>query len=324
MSEPSSTKRFLDSLGLTPPDLDGLVESGKRFPDGAHYRLEIPSTETPRCLEVTFEEAVRFGVPVHRVSQGSGAFMHTDDELDRFASLGAAEGAEISIFARPNSGWGTSAMPRSPEGAVSAGIVRGPAQLVHCIEDIKRTAEHGLRSVLITDIGVLSVFDSMRREGELPEEMQAKISVMLPVGNPAAARVIQDLGANTINLPTDLTLEEMAAIRAVIDIPVDVYVEAPAEVGGFIRYPELPDIIRVAAPVYIKFGISNAPDVYPAGRHLEATLEDLSRERVRRARLALDVLERAGSEAVTSDPGAAGLAVPVVASTQDRARVVTS
>jgi hypothetical protein len=76
--------------------------------------------------------------------------------------------------------------------------------------------------------------------------------------------------------------------------------------------------------VYIKVGISNAPDIYPAGRHLEATLEDLSRERVRRARLALDVLERAGSEAVTSDPGAAGLAVPVVASPQDRPRVATS
>ena len=93
---------------------------------------------------------------------------------------------------------------------------------------------------------------------------------------------------------------------------IDVYVEAPIDVGGFIRYPELPDIIRVAAPVYVKVGISNAPDIYPAGRHLEAMLEDLSRERVRRARLALDLLERAGSEAIMSDPGAAGLAVPVV------------
>jgi hypothetical protein len=192
------------------------------------------------------------------------------------------------------------------------------------MEDIRRTADHGLRSVLITDIGVLSVFDSMRRGGELPEEMQAKISVMLPVGNPAAARVIQDLGASTINIPTDLTLEEMAAIRAAIDIPIDVYVEAPIDVGGFIRYPELPDIIRVAAPVYVKVGISNAPDIYPAGRHLEATLEDLSRERVRRARLALDLLERAGSEAIMSDPGAAGLAVPVVATPQDQPRVVAA
>jgi len=324
MLKPSSAKRFLGSLGLTAPSLDGLAESSRRFPDGAHYRVEVPSTESPRCLEVILEEAARFGVPVHRVSQGSGAFMHTDDELDRFATLGAAAGVEVSIFARPNSGWGTSAMPRSPDGAVSAGIVRGPAQLVHAMEDIKRTADHGLRSVLITDIGVLSVFDAMRRGGELPREMQAKISVMLPVGNPAAARVIQDLGADTINIPTDLTLAEIAAIRAAIDIPIDVYVEAPADVGGFIRYPELPDIIRVAAPVYIKVGISNAPDIYPAGKHLDATLEDLSRERVRRARLALDLLERAESEATTSAPGAAGLALPVVPSPQDQPRVVTS
>src|SRR5215813_10158129 len=159
MLEPSSTRRFLGSLGYKSPDAGGLVESSQRFPDGAHFRLEVPSTETPRCLEAIFEEAVRFGVPVHRVSQGSGAFMQTDDELDQFATLGAAAGVEVSIFARPNSGWGTSAMARSPDGAVSAGIVRGSTQLVHAMEDIVRTADHGLRSVLITDIGVLSVFD---------------------------------------------------------------------------------------------------------------------------------------------------------------------
>jgi hypothetical protein len=65
--------------------------------------------------------------------------------------------------------------------------------------------------------------------------------------------------------------------------------------------------------VYVKFGLRNAPDVYPAGTHLEATTVALSRERVRRARLGLELLVRSGYEAVTSDLGAPGLAVPVLA-----------
>ena len=38
----------------------------------------------------------------------------------------------------------------------------------------------------------------------------------------------------------------------------------------------------------------------------------LSRERVRRARLGLDLLARSGYEPVTSELGAEGLAIPVV------------
>jgi hypothetical protein len=185
--------------------------------------------------------------------------------------------------------------------------------VVACLDDARRAAEHGFRSVLIADLGVLSAFTAMKQAGELPGEMQAKISVMLPAANPAAARVLEQLGASTINLPTDLSLAQIAAIRAAVDLPLDVYVEAPDNLGGFVRHHEIPELIRVASPVYVKFGLRNAPDVYPAGTHLEATTVALSRERVRRARLGLDLLARSGYEPVTSELGADGLAVPVVA-----------
>jgi hypothetical protein len=140
--------------------------------------------------------------------------------------------------------------------------------------------------------------------------MQAKVSVMLPAANAAAARVLERLGASTINVPTDLTLPQIAAIRAAVEVPLDVYVEAPDNVGGFVRHHEIPELIRVAAPVYVKFGLRNAPEVYPAGTHLEATTVALSRERVRRARLGLELLARSGRDYSTSELGAAGLAVP--------------
>jgi hypothetical protein len=64
--------------------------------------------------------------------------------------------------------------------------------------------------------------------------------------------------------------------------------------------------------VYVKFGLRNAPDVYPAGTHIEATTVALTRERVRRARLGMELLARSGYVPTTSELGAAGLAVPVI------------
>ena len=304
-------RAFLSTRGLPADDLHDLPPSTKRFPDGAAYRVEIPSTEGPRALEAVLEEAKRLDVTVHRVSQGSGVFLLTDEELDAVVRTAAGVGVEVSLFARPGAGWGTSAMARARSGAVVAASARGQEQLVAALEDARRAAEHGIRSVLISDVGVLSMFSAMRDAGELPADMQAKISVMLPAANAASARVLEDLRANTLNLPTDLTLAQIAAIRAAVDIPLDIYVESPDDLGGFVRLHEIPRLVRIAAPVYLKFGLRNAPDLYPSGTHLEPTAIALSRERVRRARLGLELLARSGVEAPTSEPGAPGLAVPV-------------
>jgi hypothetical protein len=306
-----SIRNGLEQLGLPPTDLHELPTSEKRFPDGAHYRIEIPSTEGPRCLQAIRDEADRLEVPVHRVSQGSGVFMLTDAELDEFAFLATAANVELSLFARPNAGWDTSATSRAPAGGALAASTRGQDQLVAVLEDVVRAADHGVRSVLLADIGALYAVSRLRAAGVVPAEMQAKVSVMLPIANSATAKVLAELGASTLNLPPDLTLAQIAAVRAAVDLPIDFYVEAPDTLGGFVRLHEIPELIRVAAPVYIKFGLRNAPDVYPSGTHLEPTAVALSRERVRRARLGLELLERSGYEASCSELGAAGLAVPM-------------
>jgi hypothetical protein len=309
-----SIRDALEHMGLPSTDLRGLPTSQKRFPDGAQYRIEIPSTEGPRCLEAILEEADRLDVVVHRVSQGSGVFMLTDAELDEFAALAAGANVELSLFARANAGGHASATSRAPAGGVLAASARGQDQLVAVLEDAVRAADHGVRSVLLADVGALYAFARLRADGVLPAEIQAKVSVMLPIANAATAKVLEDLGASTLNLPPDLSLAQIAAIRAAVDLPIDFYVEAPDTLGGFVRLHEIPELIRVASPVYVKFGLRNAPDVYPSGSHLEQTAVALSRERVRRARLGLELLERSGYEARRSELGADGLAVPVAAS----------
>jgi hypothetical protein len=304
------TRRFLERMGLPPGDAHALPTSTKRFPDGAQYRVEIPSTEGPTALAAIVEEAERQGIAIHRVSQGSGVMLLTDDEIGAMARLAHERGMEVSLFARPNAAWDTGAMATASAGKTVGPRLRGQEQLVHCLEDVRRAAALGIRSVLLADEGALWVAGEMRLAGELPATLQFKISVMMASANPAAIRLLERLGASTFNIPTDLTLAQIAAIRGAVDIPLDIYVEAPDDLGGFVRLYELPELVRVAAPVYLKFGLRNAPNIYPVGAHLENVSLLLSRERVRRARLGLDLLTRYYPDAVGSPLGAPGLALP--------------
>src|SRR5215207_6856360 len=222
----TDTRAFLAARGLPPGDLRDLPDSPRRFPDGAQYRIEIPSTEGPRCLEAVLEEAERLDVRVHRVSQGSGVFLLTDAELDEMAHTAAAARVEVSLFAQPFAAWTVSATARARSGGVVAGSIHGQDGIVNALDDVRRAADHGFRSVLISDVGLLAAFGEARAEGLVPADMQAKVSVMLPVANPMTARVLVGLGADTLNLVTDLSIAQIAAIRAVTGVPIDVYLES--------------------------------------------------------------------------------------------------
>jgi len=307
------TREWLRRNELPGNDSPDLPASGLRFPDGGQYRVEIPSVEGPRVLEAVLTEADARRVRVHRVSQGSGVLLLTDDELEEMAALGAARGVEVSLFARPTAGWDVGGMVRAAAGGVLAGQARGADGLVHCLEDIRRAAAAGIRSVLVSDLGVLSTAARMRTAGELPPTLQFKVSVLMGLANPASIRVAADLGADTYNIPTDLSLAQIAAIRQAVDIPLDVYVEAPDDLGGFVRHYEIPELVRVAAPVYLKFGLSNAPSIYPSGDHLLPLAVTLARERVRRAQLGIDLLRRHAPDVVASPLPTRSLAVPTPA-----------
>jgi len=307
-----TAREFLESIGLPGGDPRDCPTSGKRFPDGGQYRIEIPSTEGPRVLTAVLDEAEARKVPVHRVSQGSGIMLMTDGEITEMLEMGRRAAIEVNLFVGPRCTFDIGAQAYSPAGRTLGLSLRGGDQLVYAIEDVKRAVRLGLRSVLVSDIGLLQIIARMRASGELPVGLIIKTSVMMAPANPASAAILELLGANTINIPSDLTIPQIAAIRAAISVPIDFYVEAPDNIGGFIRYYEIPELIRVASPIYLKFGLRNAPDVYPSGTHLENTVLALSRERVRRAEMAMEVITRFCPEAVMSPLRAKDLGVPSV------------
>lgn len=267
-----------------------------RFADGLRYRIEIPSVEGPTALRAVLDEAERRAVPIRRVSQGSGVMMLTDEEIRELAELGAEHGVEVSLFLGPRGAW--DAGGQSLATAAAGGVARGPAGVEACVAEVHRGVGLGIRSFLVADLGVLAELGRLKQEGGLPAGVVLKTSVLLPCANPSTARALQELGASTINVSTDLSAEELGEIRTACTCPLDVYVEVPDDQGGFVRYYEVPEMIRRAAPLYVKLGIRNAPNIYPAGMHLEDLAVKLARERVRRAELVLRLLSERAPELV--------------------------
>jgi len=270
--------------------------SEQRFSDGLRYRVEIPSVEGPRVLEAVLEEAERRSVPVRRVSQGSGVMMLTDAEIRDMARLGAGAGIEVSLLLGPRGAWDTGG--QSLVTAAAGGAARGVAGIEAAVAEVRRGVALGIRSFLVADLGVLQTLGELRGSGELPASLVLKTSVLLPCANPATAAALEALGATTINVSTDLSAAELGELRAACTAPLDVYVEVPDDQGGFVRFYDVPDIVRAAAPVYVKLGLRNAPNIYPSGLHLEELAVTLGRERVRRAELVLRLLEERAPDLV--------------------------
>ncbi len=304
------TQQFLSKLKLPFEDNHALTPSKKRFPDGGHFRLEIPSVEGPRVFRAVLEAAKEHRVPVHRVSQGSGILLLGKKDVQEMARMGAGERIEVCLFVGPRASFETGAQALTAAGKVIGLQHRGADQLVYALEDVRHACDWGIRSVLPADLGLIWVLNEMKKRAELPKNLVIKSSVTLPAANPATAKLFENAGVSTLNIPTDLSPAAIGALRQAVDIPIDLYIEVPDNFGGFVRYYEMPPIIRVAAPVYFKFGLRNAPDLYPSGRHIEDLAVNMARERLHRARIALDLLEEYAPEFRMSPVGSKDLGIP--------------
>ena len=280
------------------------------FPDGAAFRVEIPSVEGPAVLDAVLRAAEAEGITVNRVSQGSGAMLLRVSELRDMAQAGRDAGLEVCLFVGPRERFGVGAHARSADGRAHGDQVRGLRQLAYALEDVLRATEAGIRSFLVADLGLLRAVTQAQATGALPADLVWKISASMSPTNPVTLKILEELGASTVNIPADVTLDELAEMRAAVSLPLDLYVESPDPLGGVVRGQELGDLVRTGAPLYAKFGLRNAQAIYPSGHHLVEVARANATEKVHRAAVALEWLERLSPGLVQSKPGAAGLGIP--------------
>lgn len=291
------TKKFLESIGIPGGDDYGLKDSQKRFADGGQYRFEVPGIQGPKTMKALLEELDKYGLYIHRVTQTKGIMTLTDQEIKEMVSLAKEWKVELILAIGPRATTDTSASVHTPEGQRMGYRLRGQDQIVRAVEDVKRASALGCRTFLVYDEGCLWLLNQMRAKGEIPEDCRFKVSAHAGHGNACSAKLLESIGADSINPVRDIQLQMLAAIRQAIDIPIDIHTENPASSGGFIRHYEVPEMIRIASPIYLKTGGSVAKT-----HSWDSTVED-AKQRAKQIVLVKRVIDQYYAEAVISPKG---------------------
>jgi len=295
-----ATRDFLKKLGLPDGDAYNLPTSEKRFTDGAQYRFEVPGIQGSVAMKSLLEEIDNLNLVIHRVTQTKGIMLLTDKEIIEMVTLALQGQVDLVLSIGPRATYDTSASMLTPEGQRMGLRLRGQEQIIRAVEDVKRAAGLGCHSFLLYDEGLLWILNEMRKQGELSAKIKFKMSAHTGHGNPCSARLIESLGANSINPVRDLTLPMLSALRQAIDIPIDLHTENPASSGGFIRHYEVPEMIRVTAPLYLKTGGSVAKT------HGWETTAAEAKQRAKQVSLVKRVIDSYYSEAISSAKGSIG------------------
>lgn len=248
------TRKFLETLGISSGDRYDLPNSTYRFADGGQYRFEVPGIQGPKAMKSLLVELERSDIIIHRVTQTKGIMALTDREICHMVDLARAYSVELILAIGPRATTDTSASVNTPEGQRMGYRLRGQEQIVRAIEDVKRASYLGCESFLVYDEGCLWVLNEARKAGEISVNCKFKVSAHCGHGNACSVKLLQLNGADSVNPVRDIQLQMLSAIRQSVDIPLDVHTENPTSTGGFIRHYEVPEMIRVASPLYLKTG----------------------------------------------------------------------
>lgn len=288
------TREFLRSIGLPGGDAYDLPTSDKRFDDGGQYRFEVPGIQGPAAMKALLEKLDEYGIQIHRVTQTKGVMTLLDSEIEAMVALAKEHHVQLILAIGPRATTDTSASVNTPEGVRMGYRLRGQEQIIRAVEEVKRAASFGVRGFLVYDEGCLWLLNEMRKAGEIPADCAFKISAHAGHGNPCSAKLLETIGANSINPVRDIQLQMLAAMRQAIDIPIDIHTENPKSTGGFIRHYEVPEMIRVAAPIYLKTGGS------VAATHSWDTTVDEAKKRAKQIVLVKRMIDTYYPEAIAS------------------------
>lgn len=262
MSISVTPESILTAQGLPTSDNYELPTSTKSFGDGGQFRLEVSGVERLSTLETLLRESKRHDVFVHRiVAFGGGATLLDQGELRAFAQLAAENNIEIVACPGPRAGWDSGRQLTSQEGITTGKRIRGMDNIRYLLHDILRIFSVGIRGLLVIDEGVLDVLNKARQRGDIPEDAFFKVSVYAGHANPASVRLLEQLGADSVNPIGDLSRPMLSAMRAATSVPLDIWAITFDSFGGMNRLWEAADIARVAAPVYFKIEPGESEDV---------------------------------------------------------------
>jgi len=193
-------RKYLTKIGLPKQDMYGLPTSERRFPDGAQFRIEVPTVNAVEAMAALLDRAKELGVTINRIDETYGIMRHTDQELEEMIRLAKTDKLELNLSHGPRATYDTSATSRTPMGAYVAYRLRGTEQLIRAIEDIRRGIDLGCRGFLVYDEGLLWILGNLRKDSVIPPEVRFKCSAHCGHGNPASAKLMEQTPSTLVGI----------------------------------------------------------------------------------------------------------------------------
>ena len=300
---------FMEQQGIPGRDGYDLAASGKAFADGANFRIEIAGVERATTMAAMIKEAERRNIVIHRAIAAVGGSTYCDAaELRDMAQMAKDAHIEVIMTVGHRKGWDTGAKEMATsEGQMQGFRLRGSDNISFHIADIMRNIDAGFRGFLVYDEGVLFILNKMREQGLIPKETIFKFSVFGGYCSAAGAKVIESMGANSLNPISDVSRPILSSIRKAVDIPLDIYTIIVNSFGGNFRGYECPEIAKVSSPCYFKFEPGTAEgDIYMPWI-TEEWHAGFIKEKVKIASIVMELMERHAPEMKTSPKGAKDL-----------------
>ena len=269
---------LLESIGLPGGDPAVAPDSTARFADGGSYKWEVAGALSAASVNRLVELLGEHGVRLHQVTNTAGTMRYLDSEITALVDACRTHGVQLRMAVGPRGVFdiGGQKLASGSVAAASAYRLRGSDALAQGLDDVLHAISLGVRGFLVFDEGLLSVLDELRAAGSIPD-IRLKASSNMGASNPAHARMLERLGADSVNLQRDLDVRMLAAVRAATPVPLDLHTDNPSQTGGFVRGYDVPDMVRVAAPVYLKTGnaAQNFSDAAPSESELVAIAHQL-------------------------------------------------
>lgn len=307
-------QNFMEKQGIPGRDGYELEASGKSFPDGANFRTEIAGVERASTMEAMIKEADKRQIVIHRAIAAVGGSTYCDaQELKDMAQMANEAKIEIVMTVGHRKGWDVGAKEMATaEGKMQGFRLRGSDNIAFHIADIMRSIDAGFRGFLVYDEGVLFILNKMREEGLIPAETIFKFSVFGGYCNAAGAKVVESMGANSLNPISDVSRPILSSIRKAIDIPLDVYIIVPNSFGGNFRAYETPEIAKVASPCYFKYEPGTSEEDIYMPWIAEDWHENFIKQKVKIASIVMEIMDKHAPEMKTSPKGPADLVLTKV------------
>ncbi|GAB6898899.1 hypothetical protein [Kineosporia succinea] len=272
-------RQILESAALSIGEPVEAATSTGRFADGGWYKWEVAGAFDASSVEGLVNRLRPHGIQLHQVTNTVGTFRYLDEQITELVAACRRHGVQLRMSVGPRGQFdlGPQKLASGTVAAASAYRLRGADQLLYAVDDVLHAIGLGVGGFLVFDEGLLSVLARAKTDGLLPGGIRLKASSNMGASNPAHARLLASIGADSVNLQRDLDVRMLAAVRGATDVALDVHTDNPRSTGGIVRGYDVPEMVRVAAPIYLKTGnaAQDFSETAPSERELDAIAHQL-------------------------------------------------